>query len=103
MAGNPVGDRQGVGRGFESLRGTDTPGVEKFPWGEETSGVTLEGNRVPGTYGQGRGGNGNYSATRDTKEKPATRRREEMASGQEPAPPLDGTQGKAEGGRGGST
>ena len=33
VAGNPVGDRQGVGRGFESLRGTDTPRSGKVSLG----------------------------------------------------------------------
>ena len=35
------------------LRGTETPGVEELPCGDETYGVTPEGNRVTGTDGQG--------------------------------------------------
>ena len=55
-----------MGRGIKSPRGTNTPGVEELPHGDETSGVTLEGNGVPRADGQGRGGDGNSSATKDT-------------------------------------
>ena len=50
---NPGRDRQGVGGVVESLRVTDTPVVEEFPRGDETSGVTLEGDRVTRADGQG--------------------------------------------------
>ena len=73
--------------GVKLLRGTDTPGVEEFPPGDETSGVTPEGNRVPRADGQGRGGDGKSSSTRDTKESGKNSRGEEMASGQEPVAP----------------
>ena len=59
MAENPGGGRHVVGRGIKSLRGTNTPGVEELPYGDETSGVTLEGNGVPRVDGQGQGGDGN--------------------------------------------
>ena len=55
VAKTPGGDRQGVGGGVELPRGTNTPGVEELPWGNQTSGVTLEGDKVPGEDGQGQG------------------------------------------------
>ena len=76
------GDRQGVVGGVEFLRGTDTLVVEEFPWGYETSGVTLEGKDVPGVEKQGQGGNRNYPATRDTQGSGITSRGEEMVTGQ---------------------
>ena len=48
VAENPEGDHQGVVGGVESLRGTDTPGVEELPQGDKTSGVTLNGDGIPG-------------------------------------------------------
>ena len=51
----PWGDCQVVGGGVESPRGTNTPGVEELPWGNQTSGVTIEGDKVPGEDGQGQG------------------------------------------------
>ena len=60
---NPREDCHGVGGGVELLRGTDTSVVEELPQGDETSGLNLKGNGVPGTDGRGRGGEGNSSAT----------------------------------------
>ena len=50
---NPGGDRQGVGGGVDSLQGIDTPGVDQLPRGDETPGVTTEGEGVPGGDGWG--------------------------------------------------
>ena len=83
------------------LRGTNKPGVEELSRGDETSGVTLEGNRVTGTHGRGRVRDGNSSSTRDTKGNTSTRRREEMASGMEPAAAPSALQGTSEGEGGG--
>ena len=77
-------------------RGTDTPGVEEFPWGEETSGVNLKGNGVPGADIQGRGGDGNSPATRDTEGSSNLSRGEEVASRQEPAAPPSPHRGTTE-------
>ena len=56
VADNTGGDRQVVGGGVKSPRGTDTPGVEDFPWGDKTSKVTLEGGEEPGADIRERGG-----------------------------------------------
>ena len=79
------------------MRGTNTHGVEDLPRGGKTSGVTLEGNRVPGADGQGRGGDENYSATRDTEGSTKTCRREEMESDMELASPPITLRNTAEG------
>ena len=76
-----------MGWGVELPRGTDAPGVEYLLLGDKTSGVTLEGNIVPGADGWGWGGDGNSPATRDTDGSGNTIRGEEIASGQEPAAP----------------
>ena len=47
------GDCQGVGGGVDSPKGTDTPGVEELPWGDETSGVSPEGDGVLGLDSRG--------------------------------------------------
>ena len=47
-AENPRGASQGGGGGFKSPQGIETPGVEEFPQGDETSRVTPKGDRVPG-------------------------------------------------------
>ena len=63
---HPGGDWKGVGGGVKLPRGINTPGVEEFPWWDETSRVTPEGDRVLGEYGRGQGGDGNSSTTRET-------------------------------------
>ena len=50
-----------------------------------------------GEDGHGQGGDGNSPATRDTKGNTATRRVEDMASGQEPKAPPSAMHGTAEG------
>ena len=55
MAENSGGGRQGVEGGVESPLGIDTPGVEELPQGDDTSGVTPEGDRVPGEDGRVQG------------------------------------------------
>ena len=75
--------------GVKLLRGTDAPGVEEFPREDETSGVTLEGNGVPGADVQGQGGDGNSFSAWDAKGTTATCRGEEMESKMNPgAPPI---------------
>ena len=64
MEEKPREDCQGVGGRFESPRDIDTPGLEELPQGDETSGVTPEGYRVPGEGEQGWGGDGNLPTTR---------------------------------------
>ena len=61
------GGHQGVGGGVESPQGINTPGVEEFPRGDETSGVSTKGEVVPGEYRQGQRGDGTLPATRATK------------------------------------
>ena len=68
-------------------RVTDAPRVEELPWGDETSGVTLEGYRMTGADRLGQGGDGNYPAIRYTKGRSNTIFREEMESNQETVPP----------------
>ena len=63
LAENPRGDCQGVGERFELPRGIDTLVVEELPWRDKTSGVTPEGDRVPGADRWGRGGDGNPPTT----------------------------------------
>ena len=58
-AENCGGNQQGVVGGVELLQGIDTPGVEELPQGGKTSGVTLEGEGVPGEDGRAQGGDGN--------------------------------------------
>ena len=53
VAENPGGGRHVVGGGVKLPRGTNNPGVEELPWGDETSGGTLESEKVPGEDGQG--------------------------------------------------
>ena len=60
------GDCQEVGGGVELPRGTGNPGVEEFSRGNKTSRVTIEGDGVLGTDGQGKGEDGKFSANRDT-------------------------------------
>ena len=98
VAENPVGDCQGVG--FKSPRCTDTHGVEELPQELKKPGVTPEGNRVPGTDGQGLGGDGNSPATQDTEGIMNNSRRDKMVSGQETAAPQILQWGTAESGRG---
>ena len=74
-----------MGGGFKLSRGTDTPGVKELPWGDKTSRVTPEGNRVPGADRQWWVGDRNSPATQDTEGGGNTSCGEEMASGQEPA------------------
>ena len=66
MAENPRGEHQGVGGGFESSQGIDTPGVEEVPWRDETSGVTTKGEGVTGEDGWGRGGDRTPRTTQET-------------------------------------
>ena len=77
-----------MGGGEESPRGTNTLRVEELPQGDETSEVTLEGDRVPGADGSGRVGDGNSSVTQDAEGSTATCRGEEIESEMEPAAPL---------------
>ena len=100
VAENPWGDRQGVGGGVESPRGTDNPGVEELPRGDKTSGVTPEGDVVPGADGRGQGGDGNSPATRDTEGRRNTRRGEEMEIDQDLSAPPIPQQGTEKGERG---
>ena len=97
VAENSGGDCQGLGGGVEFPRGTDTPRLEEFPRGDSTSGVTLKGNGVPGADRRGQGGDGKSPATQDTEVSGNTRRREEMASRQEPVAPQSPQRGMAEG------
>ena len=78
VAKNPRGNRQGVGGGVDSPRGTNIPRVEEFPWRDEIYGVNLKGDRVWGEDGQGRGGDTKSLATQDTKWSTITCRIEEM-------------------------
>ena len=64
---NLVGYHQGVGGGIKLPGGTKTPVVERYPQGEETSGVTPKGDRFPGGDGLGRAGDENSPATQRTK------------------------------------
>ena len=59
MAENPGVDRQGVQGGVESPQGIDTPGVAELLRGDQTTGVTTEGDGVPGEDGRGQGEDGN--------------------------------------------
>ena len=68
MAENSGEDCQEVGGGVELTRGTNTPGVEELPRGEETSGLTLEGDGVTGVERQEWGGERKPPATQDTEE-----------------------------------
>ena len=96
IAENPRGDCQGVGGKVESPRGTNTPGVEELPQGDETSRVTPKGNIVPEAEGQGQVGDINSPANRDTEGSGNNSCGEEMAGGQEPAAPLSPQRGTAE-------
>ena len=58
VAGNPGGDREGVGGGVESPQGIDTPRVDALTWGDKTPEVDTKGNGVMREDGQGRGGDG---------------------------------------------
>ena len=88
MAENhPRGDRQEVRRGVNSPGGHQHPQSRRVFWGDETSKVTPEGNKVTGAEIQGRGGDGNSPATQDTKGSSIYSRGEEIASRQEPAAP----------------
>ena len=71
-----------------------------MPRGGEISGVTPEGNRMPGADGQGWIGDRNSPATQDTEGSIKNSHREKMASGWEPAVPQSPQPGTAEGGRG---
>ena len=50
--------------GVESPMGTDTPGAKELPQRYKTSGVTFEGNGVPGGDGLGQVGDENSPGTR---------------------------------------
>ena len=50
---NLGGDSQGVQGGFELPQGIDTPGLDKFPWGDKTPGVASKGEGVTGEDGRG--------------------------------------------------
>ena len=76
---------------------TNTPGVEELPQRDETSGVTLKGDRVPGTDGWVRGGDRNSPTTRDTKGSVNNISGEEMTSGQDPEAPHIPQRGMAKG------
>ena len=80
-------------------RGTVNILVEELPQGDETSGMTLEGSGVPGADRRGRGGDGKSPSTQDTKGSRNTSRKEEMASGKEPAAPPSTNWGTSEGER----
>ena len=56
-------DRQKVGRGMKLPGGPKTPGVEGLTQGDKKSGVTSEGDGVPGGDDPGRGGDKNSPAT----------------------------------------
>ena len=99
VAGTPGVDRQGVVGGVESTKGIDTHEVGELPWGDKTSGVTLEGDGVPGTDGLGWGGDGKYPATHETKGTTVTRHGEDMSGGKEPAAVPSATRGTTEGER----
>ena len=62
---NLRGYRQVVGGGIMSPGGTKNPGVEGDPQEYKTSGVTPEGNRVPGRDRRGLGEDKNSPATRE--------------------------------------
>ena len=98
VAENPGGYCQGVGGGVQLPGGINTPGVEELPVGDENSGVTPKGDRVPGADGQERGGDGNLSATRDTEASGDSRSSDEMAIRLGPAVAQRPQRGTAEGG-----
>ena len=86
-----------MGGEVELPMGIDTPGVEEFPRGDETSGVTPKGDGVPEEDGQGRGGERTFPATRETEVSRGSSSDEEMMSGPGPAAPPTPQQGKAAG------
>ena len=100
VAENLGGELRGVGGEVRLPRDTNTPGVKEIPRQEKTSGVTLEGNGVPGADGLGWGVDRNSLATQDTKGSDNTSRREEMASSKEPKAPHIPQWGTAEVNRG---
>ena len=63
--------------------------------------MTIEGDGVLGTDGQGKGEDGKFSANRDTEGNITTCCGEEMASGEDTAAPPSALRRTAEGGRGG--
>ena len=89
-----------MGGEVESPRVVITPGVEELPREDGNSGVTLEGNGVPGVDGWGRGGVGNSPSTRETKGRNKTSHKGEMANGQDPEAPLSTQRGTKEEERG---
>ena len=84
-----------MGEGFELPQGIDTPEVEEFPRGDETSGVPIEGEGVSGEDGWGRGGNGNPPTNRETEARVASGGDERVTSGAVPAAPPIPQQGMA--------
>ena len=87
VAENPRGDCQGVRGGVKYPMGIGPHVVEELPWGDETSGVTPEGDRVPGEDRQGQGGDGTPPTTRETKASRDSSGDKEMTSGAGPAAP----------------
>ena len=63
VAENPGGNRERVRGGVELPQGIDTPGVDKFPQGDETPRVAIEGEGVTGEDGRGWGGYRNPPTT----------------------------------------
>ena len=80
-------DREWEG-GSSIPRVINTPGVEEIPWGDKTSGVTSEGDVVPGEDGRGQEGDGNSPTTRDTEASGDSGSGEEITSGMGKAAPL---------------
>ena len=72
--------------------------MEELPRGEETSGVTPEGDEVLGANGGGRGGYRNTPATRDTEVSRDISSGKEMESGPGMAAPQCQQRGMSEGG-----
>ena len=93
----PQGGLSGSGRGIQVAEGHRQPRSGRIAWGDEKYGVTNTGNGVPGIKRQGWGGDGNSSATWDTKGSTVTCCGAEMASGMEPAAPSITPRGMAEG------
>ena len=96
-AGKLRGGLPGSGRGSRVVKGHQHPGVEKFPWGDETSGVTPKGDRVLGEDRQGMGGERNPPTIRYTNAVEDSNRDEEMTSGLGLAAPPSPQRGTAAG------
>ena len=71
--------------GVKSPRSINTPGVEELPRGDETAGVTPEGDGVPGEDGWGLGGDGNSLNTQETEASGDSGSDKEMTSRPGPA------------------